>query len=525
MMEFKDVQNLKEYLNKEHQGSRIKFATKVFHVLNFTKEHPESINICGAAWCNDGAHFICNANIMAGFLNLRSNSINTNFRDHGFRIDHSSLSQVKHDFPHLMNIKNWKMRSNTIFAFKYNLNVEEIEKIPCTSARPSYVDPEKMTSFSLSNMTSSANVSAMNSQESSQNTSAASSFSIPVHPYPLTPSISTLPVQKVLPKSPKLDLISIYGYPTNVTFLIQSEPIILMKTSILYTQMNSPDKHIIIERIARDWINHFGNCPYSPIQTFNGIISGLIGDANDAPQLTTNALFLLHKCDFDENSSENSQIAFNEFMNFVLHYGFVDSWVETLLQLSAKIQTDPNDSSGNSSDSSSDTEIGASSNSIPPNFHSWFQPWFNKESALRLLSDEQFVQQDAWFIAPSEDPMLFNLFYKWKDEISVTDIFFNPLDNEKKLSVNFDDSSAFAPNWGTLLYTILKLDSKQRLESSTLKKHLNHLDASKLTMRSFQNKKEIDKSKECLTLKNVTSVDPKILRWNIPLPLSRRILS
>ena len=464
MMEFKDVQNLKDYLNKEHQGSRIKFATKVFHVLNFTKEHPESINICGAAWCNDGTHFICNATIMANFLNLRSNSINTNFRDHGFRIDHSNLNQIKHDFPHLINIRNWKMRSNTMFAFKFSLNVEEIEKIPCTSARPSFIDPEKVTNYSLSNMSpSSSNVSVVNtSTENSASSSQASSFSLPVHSFNMAPPIPPMSIPKVAPRAPKIDLVNYFGYPTNVIFLIQSEPVILIQTSILYTKMTCPNKHVIIEKIAHDWINHFGNYPYASIQSFNKIISDLIGDANDIPQLTANALFLLHKSDYDENPNDNVKIAFHEFMDFALHYGLVDSWVEILLQLSAKIQTETNDSS--SSDSSYDIDI-SSSSIIPPNFHSWFQPWFDKESSLRVLSDTNFVDHDTWFVTPSEIPMLFNLFYKWKDEISITDIYFNPIDSERRFSVNFNDSVATAPNWGTLLYTILKLDSSQRLDN------------------------------------------------------------
>lgn len=520
MMEFKDVQTLKDYLNKEHQGSRIKFATKVFHVLNFTKEHPDSINCCGAAWCSNGLHFICNATIMANFLNLRSNSINTNFRDHGFRIDHSNLSQIKHEFPHLVNIRNWKMRSNNMFAFKLGLNVEDIEKIPCTSARSSFIDSDKAITYSIPNVGSSGSISMPNSQDSAQSSSAPTSFSMPLVSYrassTMIPMTSTS--NKIGQKTISSDFLSTFDLPNFLYSIIQGDPLVLMHTSILYKKMDCPNKQSLLEQITQDWIDHFGRYKTAPISSFYNIISTHIGDTKDIPQLTKNAHYLLHKLNYENVPNEKILITFDEFMNFVLHYGFCESWVEILIQLSAQIQPlSPSPSSSPLEESES------ASNFIPTNFHSWFQPWFNRESALRILSGNELIGRDVWFISPSETPMLFNLFCKFQDDISVTDIIFNPADNERKFSVLFNDTMATAPNWGTLLYTILKLDSNQRLESSSISRHLINLDGNALITK-FNQKRENEKRKLNLTIRQ-SSVDQNLFSQYLPVPISRRIMT
>ena len=408
-MEFETIQELKAYLNQDHHGRRIKFATKVFHVLNFTKKHPEAINICGAAWCSDEFHFICNTTLIAQFLELRSNSINTNFRDHGFKIDHSNVSQIAHEFPYLTMLKNWKRRSNIAFPFTARLTIQDIEKIPCNSMRSS-TDTDK--SQSLEQM-----------------------------------GIS----------SPDFDL------PHTTLILTQPDTAVFMQTSLLFRDMGA-NRNSLIENATNDWVQSFGMQPYVMKQAFHSLLVSKINNPNDIPQLTTNAMFLLNRLRND------SMIYFHEYLNFVLHYGYINNCIDTILQLST------------TSDSSTDV----------PHFHEWFQPYFDRESSIRVLSE---VNRDCWFVSPSSTPLIFNLYYKYNDEFSVTDIVFNPLDSESTYSLEFEERTVAAPNWQTILYSILQLDSKEQLESSRTCKPLIALNATELMKRCVKPNRNKPKSR------------------------------
>jgi hypothetical protein len=97
----------------------------------FSRTHPGSLLVVGAAWCNDSVHFICNSGVLAAFMGLKANSINTNFRDHGFEIVRFSLSELTKEFPCLPANNNWKKRANVKHSFTPFTPLAEIERIPC----------------------------------------------------------------------------------------------------------------------------------------------------------------------------------------------------------------------------------------------------------------------------------------------------------------------------------------------------------------------------------------------------------
>lgn len=127
---FQTLEELRGFIGRE-QSSRVKFATKLFHVLSFSRSHPGSLMLLGASWCRDGAQFICHSGIMSAFLGLKANSINTNFRDHGFEIVRSSLGELTREFPCLPANNNWKKRANHRYPFTAMSSIEEVERIPC----------------------------------------------------------------------------------------------------------------------------------------------------------------------------------------------------------------------------------------------------------------------------------------------------------------------------------------------------------------------------------------------------------
>ena len=108
--------------------ARVRFVTKIFRALSYTREHPDEISQVGAAWCSDGVHFVSNSAILAQFLNLKPNSINTNFRDHGFVI--TGKGEVGRDLPAgTKDATHWKKRHNREAHFTINATEQTINSI------------------------------------------------------------------------------------------------------------------------------------------------------------------------------------------------------------------------------------------------------------------------------------------------------------------------------------------------------------------------------------------------------------
>lgn len=131
LMTMGTVAELKTFLNNPTTERRMKFAVRVFHVLQWTHIHPEEVFNTGAVWCNDGRHFLCNSKIIGDLLNIRPNTINTNFRSHSFSIENTQPHIISSDFPILKDTKNWRKRVNNHFNFCITANESEISKIPC----------------------------------------------------------------------------------------------------------------------------------------------------------------------------------------------------------------------------------------------------------------------------------------------------------------------------------------------------------------------------------------------------------
>ena len=127
--------------------ARVRFVTKIFRALSYTREHPEEISQVGAAWCADGVHFVSNSTILAQFLNLKPNSINTNFRDHGFVI--VGKGEVGRDLPAgTKDACHWKKRHNREAHFTVNASEQTLNSINSIQDRVS-AEPSAPAQFSF----------------------------------------------------------------------------------------------------------------------------------------------------------------------------------------------------------------------------------------------------------------------------------------------------------------------------------------------------------------------------------------
>ncbi|OHT00621.1 hypothetical protein TRFO_32686 [Tritrichomonas foetus] len=136
-------------INKIPQKTR--FCKKILQLLNTTKKNPAIIPKVGLAWCLDGCHFICNSSILSKYLNIKSNSINTNFREHCFQIaTGTTIENITREFGFLPDSRNWKKRRNPKYSFNINTSEEEAEKIPYNQTSDKKVE-SKYNEYSSSN--------------------------------------------------------------------------------------------------------------------------------------------------------------------------------------------------------------------------------------------------------------------------------------------------------------------------------------------------------------------------------------
>ena len=130
--EFKKVQTteeLKTFVSHNYFSGRTLYVVRVFYCLQYVKKHPEAMEEVGTSWCENGNYFISNSKKLGDFLSLKSNTINTNFRDHGFKIVGDNAELVKNHFSNLSDRAHWKIRFHELCKFNCDSNIDEVKNI------------------------------------------------------------------------------------------------------------------------------------------------------------------------------------------------------------------------------------------------------------------------------------------------------------------------------------------------------------------------------------------------------------
>jgi hypothetical protein len=117
------------------EKTRVKFAVKVLRALQFSEAHRDQIARVGVAWWPDGRHFIAHPKILGPYLSLKSNSVNTNFRDHGFALAPCAVNQIISRFGNLPDPQNWKKRVHSSGEFTRSTTAEQASRIPLCKKR------------------------------------------------------------------------------------------------------------------------------------------------------------------------------------------------------------------------------------------------------------------------------------------------------------------------------------------------------------------------------------------------------
>ena len=116
----KDVTKIQFFLHNKAAS----FEERLKFVLMLTHHNPKNIPCCGIFWVDN--YIVANPTILAKFMNIKTNSINCNFKQHQFK----RIYRVKHHFVNsLPDSRNWsffihipnKFKKEDILQGKKNL--------------------------------------------------------------------------------------------------------------------------------------------------------------------------------------------------------------------------------------------------------------------------------------------------------------------------------------------------------------------------------------------------------------------
>jgi hypothetical protein len=141
------LDELRIAVDRDQLRSKPKFCVKLIRTLRYSFSHPEEIGDIGCGWSSDQTHFICNSQILGGFLKLKANSVNTNLRDHGFVISPSTTSGRISEFGSLPDGKNWKLRRNIGCEWTPTTTDLEADRIPVRAQLELVAAPPSVSSL------------------------------------------------------------------------------------------------------------------------------------------------------------------------------------------------------------------------------------------------------------------------------------------------------------------------------------------------------------------------------------------
>jgi hypothetical protein len=99
------------------------FMVKILCALRFVQEDPSSVGAIGIFWTSDQHSCVSNSKTLGEFLKVKANSINTDFRQHGFndaeRLTPDELRAIAAPLGDvtLQDAQNWRRRSHKDAAF------------------------------------------------------------------------------------------------------------------------------------------------------------------------------------------------------------------------------------------------------------------------------------------------------------------------------------------------------------------------------------------------------------------------
>ncbi|KAH0794182.1 hypothetical protein GPJ56_001785 [Histomonas meleagridis] len=414
-MEIKAVELGQNQPSTDPKNGRTKFVVKVLQTLMKSQSCPQDISKIGICWFPDGVYFLCNAKILAEYLLLKPNSINTNFREHGFAIVDCPIDEIISTFGALPDVKNWKKRWNPKGQFNRNTTIKEAESIKCVERK----NMELLT-------TTLRNPCA-----------------------PISPP-------KVIPANSHLSLI-----PSNLAIILRSEPDTLLSAAVIVKNCDADPiwKQNILTEVTQIWRNTFGTVNrISPEMMTKFILQPFSDQTTDiVTQLSSNIEYLL--ISRTDLSQQFESVGFDDFLLFMIRYGSMRNIRNNLLEISSFDSTSIFDLSC--------TFSFPSQHEVHPRFQPWFHPLLTLSSGESLLKNQT---KNAWVVRPSSIPNLFTVHCKIcsvsGSKLIASHIKYDAIsqDEARKFSIiNTNREKRYAASWNEILFDVLHLKMEDAL--------------------------------------------------------------
>lgn len=383
-----NIEELRKVVNES--GSKMRFLVKIFYILQFVKNHPDSMDILGASWCEDNFHFVANSQKLGEFLKIKPNTVNTNFRAHQNKIISCSTSELKKEFPIIIETRHWKKRYSKDHLFNYKSTIKEVEQI-------------KMLTQNIDSFFS-------NIQDSEQPSAIIED--------------------------------NIFHYPDETFNLLKNDRSQLFNLSQMYFTLSEDDTFFskFLDFITNLWkskINPNGNTAL--IQSAISILLNKdpskyedYDDDDIDPKteiLEKNLSFLLPQ-NF-ENSQICDYVSFSSFARHFMRYCDHFDMCSTLNEISNLSDFDYDNSSFK--------------------FQSWFKPTASKMTAIDFLKKQE---GESWVVIPSTSANKFTLLLSLGESLNISALHIkhNPIPSkpEERYSVEFNDSEKYYPTFDSI---------------------------------------------------------------------------
>jgi hypothetical protein len=421
----KDPETVDELKERVCSSGKMKFCTRVFHCLKFIDSKKNDLDLIqkvGCSWCSDKTQFIANSTILGAFLNIKSNTINTNFRDHGFQI--VSNTDIRKEFSTLQ-VRQWKKRFSPAANFNAFMKPEDADKIPMIGS------------------SSSTNPPAV-SQKLNQTAPELNPISNPFQNHHLTESTS-----RELTKPFLIDIAD--TWPEETKMLLSGIEYRQQQVSIFRALLSFPlsqkEQNTLLSTATNHWKKLFGGVPTcSMLEGLQKLIPASSRNKETAYQMRINFLHLLNNdialSQHDHESVSSRTLTFDNLFCFFIRYGHPGEF-QSSLEYITRVEKSFNDEEDGQIEDYEDQ----------PSFKHGFNPFLRKNEVKSAFY--QSKMEHPWVIIQSKQPNRFALYtiLSSSRQIVVVYINYNACeDKEKRFSVKFaENDTKFAANWDNLL--------------------------------------------------------------------------
>lgn len=450
-----ELNALRKKLLGEEEHGRMRFAVKLINLLRFQKKHPKSIYQIGIGWCPDGKSFISNSKILGNYLNIRANSVNTNFRINMFQIVDCAVNEFVSTFGNIPDISSWNKRIHPSFPWSVNTTPDDAAKIkPMSSQKSGLV----LVQTSLP----------------------------PNSPLPKQVFSSTgikrveLKLVKIDPNAQQKGHLDFMPEATLALLSNDTDQLLSVPKLLRGMNLNDKERQYFVQAVTDKWKDEFG--PVLSVPHQNVVDSLMLKCDSLHPlynQIYTNIEYFL--CNSQCQSQISNEVKFDEYLALMAKYGPHDEVFDNIVALTEPDSHSILDELSFGSNSQSDSK---------PSFKPWFHPMLDAVVTESFLKSQT---SECWVVRHSKSTNAFSVHakicYDGKFIITSTHVWYKtfPSNSTERYSVKMSEGVIkYAASLEEMLFNVmdLKAEDSLRLNISSTKPETKRVDACVLAERT-----------------------------------------